>query len=53
VIDPDIHTSLQFGSYSNLTLKEVPLSAVKPHEVLVKTHAVSLQVWVPWAFFIT
>ncbi|KAJ7267902.1 hypothetical protein C8J57DRAFT_1614119, partial [Mycena rebaudengoi] len=36
------YTFPEFGS-SNLTLKEVPLSAVKPHEVLVKTHAVSLQ----------
>ncbi|KAJ7328049.1 chaperonin 10-like protein [Mycena albidolilacea] len=30
-------------SFNSLTLQEVPLSALKANEVLVKTHAVSLQ----------
>ncbi|KAJ7131181.1 alcohol dehydrogenase superfamily protein [Mycena epipterygia] len=33
----------QLGSYNNLVLQEVPLGAPKAHEVLVRTHAVSLQ----------
>ncbi|KAJ7662598.1 alcohol dehydrogenase superfamily protein [Mycena polygramma] len=33
----------QLGSFQNLVLQEVPLSAPKATEVLVKTHAVSLQ----------
>ncbi|KAJ7691534.1 hypothetical protein B0H17DRAFT_935024 [Mycena rosella] len=33
----------KFGSYNNLVLHEVPLATPKPNEVLVKTHAVSLQ----------
>ncbi|KAF7346994.1 Alcohol dehydrogenase superfamily protein [Mycena venus] len=33
----------KFGSYNNLVLQEVPLAAPKANEVLVKTHAVSLQ----------
>ncbi|KAJ7217531.1 hypothetical protein C8J57DRAFT_1598491 [Mycena rebaudengoi] len=37
------YTFPELGSYNNLTLQEAPLSAVKPNEVLVKTHAVSLQ----------
>ncbi|KAJ7857474.1 alcohol dehydrogenase superfamily protein [Mycena olivaceomarginata] len=32
------------GSYDNLVLQEVPLAAPKANEVVVKTHAVSLQV---------
>jgi len=31
------------GSYRNLRVKEVPVNAPKPHDVLVKVHAVSLQ----------
>ncbi|KAF7360736.1 Alcohol dehydrogenase superfamily protein [Mycena venus] len=31
------------NSYNDLVLAEIPLPAVKSHEVLVKTHAVSLQ----------
>ncbi|KAJ7176111.1 hypothetical protein C8R43DRAFT_1084645 [Mycena crocata] len=31
------------GSYENLTFHEIPLAPPKPNEVLVKTHAVSLQ----------
>ncbi|KAJ6494250.1 chaperonin 10-like protein [Mycena sanguinolenta] len=33
----------QIGSIDNLTLQEVPVKPPKPNEVLVKTHAVSLQ----------
>ncbi|KAJ6543575.1 alcohol dehydrogenase superfamily protein [Mycena vulgaris] len=33
----------ELGSYDNLVLQEVPLPAPKTNEVLVKTHAVSLQ----------
>ncbi|KAJ7124586.1 alcohol dehydrogenase superfamily protein [Mycena crocata] len=33
----------ELGSYNNLVLHEVPLAAPKSNEVLVKTHAVSLQ----------
>ncbi|KAJ7166889.1 hypothetical protein C8R46DRAFT_1351132 [Mycena filopes] len=33
----------QLGSYNNLVLEDVPLAAPRPNEVLVKTHAVSLQ----------
>ncbi|KAJ6558404.1 NAD(P)-binding protein [Mycena capillaripes] len=33
----------KFGSYNNLVLHGVPLTAPKTNEVLVKTHAVSLQ----------
>ncbi|KAJ7124591.1 hypothetical protein C8R43DRAFT_958643 [Mycena crocata] len=33
----------QLGSYKNLVLEEVPLEPPKSNEVLVKTHAVSLQ----------
>ncbi|KAJ7131179.1 hypothetical protein C8R44DRAFT_871702 [Mycena epipterygia] len=33
----------QLGSYNNLVLQEVPVGAPKAYEVLVKTHAVSLQ----------
>ncbi|KAJ7509494.1 hypothetical protein B0H11DRAFT_1959842, partial [Mycena galericulata] len=33
----------KLGSYQNLVLDEAPLGAPKPNEVLVKTHAVSLQ----------
>ncbi|KAJ7710443.1 hypothetical protein B0H17DRAFT_1027076 [Mycena rosella] len=35
--------SQQRGSFDNLVLEVVPLSAAKANEVLVKTHAVSLQ----------
>ncbi|KAF9450642.1 NAD(P)-binding protein [Macrolepiota fuliginosa MF-IS2] len=31
------------GSYKNLQIKEVPVNPPKPHDVLVKVHAVSLQ----------
>ncbi|KAF8191042.1 NAD-P-binding protein [Mycena galopus ATCC 62051] len=33
----------QLGSFNNLVLQDVPVNAPKPNEVLVKTHAVSLQ----------
>ncbi|KAJ6540013.1 hypothetical protein DFH09DRAFT_1368614 [Mycena vulgaris] len=33
----------ELGSYNNLVLQEVPVGAPKSNEVLVKTHAVSLQ----------
>ncbi|KAJ7128833.1 alcohol dehydrogenase superfamily protein [Mycena crocata] len=33
----------KLGSYDNLVVQEVPVSAPRPNEVLVKTHAVSLQ----------
>ncbi|KAJ7211893.1 alcohol dehydrogenase superfamily protein [Mycena haematopus] len=33
----------QFGSFNNLVVQDVPVSAPKSNEVLVKTHAVSLQ----------
>ncbi|KAJ7082693.1 alcohol dehydrogenase superfamily protein [Mycena belliarum] len=33
----------ELGSYDNLVLNEVPRAAPKPHEVLVRTRAVSLQ----------
>ncbi|KAF7364294.1 Alcohol dehydrogenase superfamily protein [Mycena sanguinolenta] len=33
----------QLGSFNNLVIQEVPVSAPKANEVLVKTHAVSLQ----------
>ncbi|KAF7369874.1 Alcohol dehydrogenase superfamily protein [Mycena sanguinolenta] len=33
----------EIGSIDNLTLQEVPVNPPKPNEVLVKTHAVSLQ----------
>ncbi|KAJ7648775.1 alcohol dehydrogenase superfamily protein [Mycena polygramma] len=33
----------KLGSYNNLVLQEVPLGSLKANEVLVKTHAVSLQ----------
>ncbi|KAJ7500608.1 hypothetical protein B0H11DRAFT_2225599 [Mycena galericulata] len=34
------------GSYNDLVLQDVPLSPPKANEVLVKTHAVSLQVYI-------
>ncbi|KAF7355973.1 Alcohol dehydrogenase superfamily protein [Mycena venus] len=33
----------ELGSYNNLLLEEVPVGPLKPNDVLVKTHAVSLQ----------
>ncbi|KAJ7676512.1 alcohol dehydrogenase superfamily protein [Mycena polygramma] len=33
----------ELGSYNDLVVQEVPIGPVKPNEVLVKTHAVSLQ----------
>ncbi|KAF8193851.1 chaperonin 10-like protein [Mycena galopus ATCC 62051] len=40
-------TQRSLGSYNNLVLEEVPLAPLKATEVLVKTHAVSLQVLYP------
>ncbi|KAF7364295.1 Alcohol dehydrogenase superfamily protein [Mycena sanguinolenta] len=37
------HYFPQLGSFNNLVVQEVPVSAPKANEVLVKTHAVSLQ----------
>ncbi|KAJ7181223.1 alcohol dehydrogenase superfamily protein [Mycena filopes] len=38
-----VRRSDALGSYNNLVLEDVPLAAPRPNEVLVKTHAVSLQ----------
>jgi hypothetical protein len=42
---------MQLGSYNNLVLQEAPVAPPKSNEVLVKTHAVSLQVFPFFARF--